>query len=540
MDCQQVGQRRAGIVPGKNRADCSATTRHNRQTAACDAPAGVEATDANSLAGDILSGNHPALIGFSVLFPPRELPRFADMRILVVDDHRTVRISTSQALRGEGHEAESADNGRVALLKLQEERFDLVLLDLHLEGDADGLDYLARLQRMAPGLAVVICTAQASIGTAVEAMRRGAIDYLEKPFTPEQLRTVLTRVEKIHRLKQRAEGLADQVARTGPRVDFITADPAMKTVVDVVERAANTRATVLILGENGTGKTQLARHIHLRSAAADGPFVTVSCPSLSRELLESELFGHVQGAFTGAVKDKWGKVEAARGGTLFLDEIGELPAELQPKLLRLLQERAYERVGDTKTRTADVRVVAATNRNLAEAVKAGAFREDLFYRLNVITVTVPALRDRPEDLVRIARNYLEFFAEDAGRSAQTFTSAAWAAIRAHPWPGNLRELRNAIERAVILSRGDSVELADLPAELANRVTPDVALGALIPLELLEREHVRRVIARTPRLEDAAAVLGIDSATLYRRRKRWAEADAREAASGAGVGAEAPA
>lgn len=443
------------------------------------------------------------------------------MRILVVDDHRSVRLAISQAVRGEGHEADSADSGRVAQLKLQEDRFDLVLLDLHLDGEADGLEHLAKLQKISPGLAVVICTAQASIDTAVEAMRRGALDYLEKPFTPEQLRTVLARVERVQRLKQRADGLADQVARTGPRPDFSSEDPAMKGIIDVVERAANTRATILLLGENGTGKSQLARHAHSLSSVADGPFITVNCPSLSRELLESELFGHVQGAFTGAVKDKWGKVEAARGGTLFLDEIGELPAELQPKLLRLLQERAYERVGDTRTRTADVRVIAATNRDLGAAVKAGTFREDLFYRLNVITVTVPPLRERPADLARLAKSFLHYFAEDSGRPVQKFSPEAWAKVRAHPWPGNLRELRNVIERAVILSRGEQIEIGDFPGELAATDAPAVELGALIPLETLEREHVRRVIARTVRLEDAAAVLGIDSATLYRRRKRWA-------------------
>ena len=454
------------------------------------------------------------------------------MRILIVDDQRTVRLTTSQAVRAEGHEADTADTGRVALLKLQEERFDLVVLDLHIEGEADGLEYLAKLQKIAPGLAVIICTAQASIGTAVEAMRRGAIDYLEKPFTPEQLRTVLARVERTQRLKQRAEGLADQVARTAPPADFSPADAAMKALVDVVERAATTRATVLILGENGTGKSQLARHVHERSAVADGPFVTVSCPSLSRELLESELFGHVQGAFTGAVKDKWGKVEAARGGTLFLDEIGELPAELQPKLLRLLQERSYERVGDTKTRAADVRVIAATNRDLTLAVKAGTFREDLFYRLNVISVTMPPLRERPADLARLAQSFLQFFAEDSGRAVQGFSPEAWAAIRAHAWPGNLRELRNAIERAVILARGEQLELGDLPVELAAASrAATVELGALIPLDALEQEHVRRVIARTVKLEEAARVLGIDIATLYRKRKRWsATADAPESAA----------
>jgi NtrC-family two-component system response regulator AlgB len=443
------------------------------------------------------------------------------MRILIVDDQRSVRLATSHGVHALGHETDTADSGRVALLKLQEERFDLVLLDLNIEGRADGLEYIARLQRIAPGLAVVICTAQASISTAVEAMRRGALDYLEKPFSPEQLAAVLARVERTRRLKQRAEGLADQIARTVLHADFFSEDPAMKGVVDVVERAAATNVTMLLLGENGTGKSQLARHVHERSAVADGPFVTVSCPSLSRELLESELFGHVQGAFTGAVKDKWGKVDAASGGTLFLDEIGELPAELQPKLLRLLQERAYERVGDTKTRISDVRVIAASNRDLHAAVKSGAFREDLFYRLNVIAVTMPPLRERPMDLPRLANSFLKFFAEDSGRPVQGMSPQAMAAIVEHAWPGNVRELRNVIERAVIMARGARLELVDLPAELAATRARSVELGALVPLDALEQEHVRRVIARTVKLEDAAAVLGIDIATLYRKRKRWA-------------------
>ena len=445
------------------------------------------------------------------------------MRILIVDDQRPVRQSTAQGVRAAGHDADTADSGRVALLKLQEERFDLVVLDLNIEGIADGLDYIARLQKAAPGIAVVICTAQATVGTAVEAMRRGALDYLEKPFTPDQLRTVLARVERAQRLKQRAEGLADQVAHSAPAADFSAEDSTMKAVIDVVGRVAATRATVLLLGENGTGKSLLARHVHERSAMADGPFVTVSCPSLSRELLESELFGHVQGAYTGAAKDTWGKVEAARAGTLFLDEIGELPAELQPKLLRLLQDRAYERVGEAKTRIADVRVIAASNRDLAAAVKAGTFREDLFYRLNVVAVTVPPLRERPADLARLARKFLRFFAEDSGRPVLGFSAEAWAAVVAHSWPGNLRELRNGIERAVILARGERLELADLPAELAAAGAAPAELGGLVSLEALEQEHVRRVIARTVNLEAAAGVLGIDIATLYRKRKRWAAA-----------------
>jgi len=294
-------------------------------------------------------------------------------------------------------------------------------------------------------------------------------------------------------------------------------------MMQVVERAAGTRATVLLLGENGTGKSQLARHIHELSPLRDGPFVTVNCPSLSRELLESELFGHVKGSFTGAVKDQTGKVEAARGGTLFLDEIGELPPEMQSKLLRLIQDRVYERVGEARTRTADVRVVAATNRDLARAVKEGKFREDLYYRLNVISVTMPPLRERPMDLETLARRFLAYFADETGRTAREFSDEAWASLRGHSWPGNVRELRNAIERAVIMSRGERITRDDLPDTLfsGGGASDGVMLGGLVSLGQLEREHVRRVVARTSTLEDAARILGIDGATLYRKRKRWA-------------------
>ncbi len=443
------------------------------------------------------------------------------MRILVVDDQRSVRLTLSQALKAEGHEAETADSGRVAQLKLDEEDYDLVLLDLHLDGQADGLDHLVRLLKQSPGLSVVVCTAQASIETAVEAMRRGALDYLEKPFTPDSLRQVLARVDKVNRLRHRVANLSDAVARSGPSTDFASDDPAMQGALEVVERAAGTRASILILGENGTGKSQLARYIHEQSPLCDGPFVTVNCPSLSRELLESELFGHAKGSFTGAVKDYAGKVDAARGGTLFLDEIGELSGELQAKLLRLLQDKVYERLGESRTRQAEVRVVAATNRDLTAAVKAGAFREDLFYRLNVITVTMPPLRERPGDLDRLARSFLDYFAEESGRLAKDFSPEAWAALRAHPWPGNVRELRNAIERAAIMSRGDLIERNDLPDTLVTAGPGDeVVLGGLVPIEEVEKAHVRRVIARTATLEEAATVLGIDSATLYRKRKRW--------------------
>ena len=300
----------------------------------------------------------------------------------------------------------------------------------------------------------------------------------------------------------------------------------MHSVMEVLLRSARTSASVLILGESGTGKSVAARAVHEHSHLADKPFVTVSCPSLSKELLESTLFGHVRGSFTGAMRDHWGKVKAASGGTLFLDEIGDLPMEIQPKLLRLLQEREYERVGETVTRHAEVRVVAATNRDIKQRVSDGTFREDLYYRLNVISVTMPALRDRPADLLLFAEHYLKHFATQCGRKVDGFTPEAEAVIRFYPWPGNLRELRNAIERAVILTADTKIGPSDLPAELrldtvAAASLPDEAVGAgaLISVDRLEEIHIRRILEKTTSMVQAAEILGMDQATLYRKRKK---------------------
>jgi NtrC-family two-component system response regulator AlgB len=336
---------------------------------------------------------------------------------------------------------------------------------------------------------------------------------------------VLNRLVEAHRLRERVADLESRLSSDSPGVELSSAEPAMQRVFEVVSKAAATPATILLLGESGTGKTVLARAIHGSSLQKENAFVTVNCPSLSRELLESELFGHVKGAFTGAASDTVGKVALADGGTLFLDEIGELPREIQPKLLRLLQEKEYERVGEAKTRRADVRVIAATNRELDKAVKEGRFREDLYYRLNVISVVVPPLRDRLADLTTIARNYLQFFARQCGKSVRGFSKEAEQALRAYSWPGNLRELRNVIERAVILAGQDEIGLSDLPEKMSEPVTgaeaSGVQVGARISLEALENEHIARVSKQVATLEEAARVLGIDPATLYRKRKKMA-------------------
>jgi NtrC-family two-component system response regulator AlgB len=298
----------------------------------------------------------------------------------------------------------------------------------------------------------------------------------------------------------------------------------MRPPSELLFRAAATPASILILGESGTGKSVVARAVHERSHLGDKPFVTIACPSLSKDLFESELFGHIKGSFTGAVRDKWGKVHAANGGTLFLDEIGELPPDIQPKLLRLLQEKEYERVGETKTRTAEVRVIAATNQNLKQLVDRGEFREDLYYRLNVIAVELPPLRNRPEDLIDFAQDYLDFFRCQTGRQVTGFSQEALAWMTTYRWPGNLRELRNAIERAVILTCCEEIQRSDLPLpdseEAGNEPDrPTFLPGGDVTASELEEEHIRRVLSRVPTLHEAAEVLGFDQTTLYRKRKK---------------------
>ncbi|MBV8585256.1 MAG: sigma-54-dependent Fis family transcriptional regulator [Verrucomicrobia bacterium] len=441
------------------------------------------------------------------------------MRVLIVDDERSIRTSTSAAIRAEGHLAETADNRTVAVLKLAEEAYDLVFLDLRL-GDEDGLQVLDEMKRSYPNLPVVVFTAYASIASAVSAVQRGAFDYLEKPFTPENLRQILHRIEKQRRLETRISDLQQQITLQGPQYEFSSQDPAMRSVLDVLSRAAPTQAAVLLLGESGTGKSVLARMVHDQSDRRDGPFVTVSCPSLSRELLESELFGHLRGSFTGAVRDTWGKVAAADTGTLFLDEIGELPLEIQPKLLRLLQERQYERLGESRTRAAHARIIAATNQDLRQAVKQGKFREDLYYRLDVISVQIPPLRTRPADIVALANSYLQFFAQQLGRPHLRFSADALREMQEYRWPGNLRELRNTIERAAILARSDVLEEGLTPRHIvSDDETGNLQVGSDSSLEELEEAHIRSVLDRATSLESAAKILGIDPATLYRKRKR---------------------
>jgi two-component system, NtrC family, response regulator AlgB len=444
------------------------------------------------------------------------------MRVLIVDDEPNIRHTLRIAIESMGHSAEEASSRRDALRAAERSPFDVALVDLRL-GDESGLDLFEPLLVQLPRLAVVVITAFASIDSALDALRRGAFDYLPKPFTPGQVRAVLERVANVRGLRDRVADLEERVRLEVPEADLQGRDPEVRRVLEMARRVGPFEAAVLLRGENGTGKGVLARALHAWSKRADGPFVTVNCPSLNPDLLESDLFGHARGAFTGAVRDAAGKVAAAEGGTLFLDEVGDLPSPLQPKLLRFLQERKYERVGETNTRTADVRLIAATNRDLEALVVSGGFREDLLYRLNVVEMTLPPLRKR-SDIAELADHLLAFFARQVARPLTGFTPEALRTLKTHAWPGNLRELRNAVERAAILAEGPEIGVSDLPERIIPKTPAEpgqpIALGSFVSLEALEAEQIRRILAATPSREEAARVLGIDPSTLYRKRKQY--------------------
>jgi NtrC-family two-component system response regulator AlgB len=446
------------------------------------------------------------------------------MRILIIDDEQNIRTSLRIALESMKNTVEESAGVADALRRIEQTPFDVALVDIRL-GQESGLDLLEAFRGRSPRLAVVIITAYASIDNAVDAMRRGAFDYLPKPFKPAQIRAVMERVERYRSLASQLADLQEQIGCDAPEVLLESKDAQVRLVLEQGRHVAATDAVVLLRGESGTGKGVFARAIHAWSRRARAPFVTVSCPSLNADLLESGLFGHARGSFTGAVADTEGKVAAAEGGTLFLDEVGDLPLVLQPKLLSFLQERRYERVGETRTRAADVRLIAASNRDLDRAVAAGQFRDDLLYRLNVVELTLPALRQRV-DRIDLAEHLLAFFARQVGKKIEGFSSDARQAIAHYHWPGNLRELRNAIERAVIFAGDRSVGSGDLPHRIAEAdakpamdAATAVGIGASATLEQLEREHIRKILERCPVREDAARILGIDPSTLYRKRKQ---------------------
>lgn len=446
---------------------------------------------------------------------PAQIPH---LRILIVDDEPNIRRTLAIALEAEGHQVVAVGTVRDALSEVQRGFFDLALVDLRL-GTESGMELITALRTACPWTKAVVITAYASVDSAVDAMRRGAFDYLPKPFTHDQVTMLVRKVAEVRALEQRVETLQQELNEVNPEADLSSQSVVMQRALTTARKVAESDATILIRGESGTGKTILARAIHSWSRRRSKPFGAVSCPSLAAELLESELFGHVRGAFTGALRDHPGRVAACEGGSLFLDEIGDLPLSVQAKLLRFLQEKAYERVGDLHTRKADVRIITATNVDLEAAVRSGGFREDLFYRLNVVEIVLPPLRERRQDILPLARRLLVFFARQNHRSPPDLSHEAQQALENYPWPGNVRELRNAVERAILLGNDQLIGLEDLPIKrVAAESLPSI--GDPISLEKLEEMHIRRVLATTRSLDDASRVLAMDSVTLWRRRKKY--------------------
>lgn len=442
------------------------------------------------------------------------------MNVLIVDDESNIRRTMALFFEPRCHKVTAVSNVHDAVVEAELNMFDLAFVDIRL-GVENGLDLVTTLLSKSPWLKIVVITAFASFDTAVEAIKRGAADYLPKPFMPDQLKVVLERLASIRVLEQRIAVLQADLNRNEPDITLTSRHPNMQRVIDFAHQVSASDAVVILRGPNGTGKTRLAKSIHQWSRRADRPFGVVSCPSLHSDLLESELFGHAKGAFTGALRDNPGRVASCEGGTLFLDEIGDLPLLIQPKLLRFLQEREYERVGEQRTRKADVRIIAATNADLEAAVTSGRFREDLFYRLNVIPITLPSLSERPDDIELIASNMLAFFNAQNHKAIQCFQPDVLRIFHEYSWPGNIRELRNVVERAVILCKTKEIGSELLPETMMSQPRgSQIRIGDMVSLETIEELHIRRILAAVPSLHEAAEVLGIDKATLWRKRKQY--------------------
>jgi DNA-binding NtrC family response regulator len=447
-------------------------------------------------------------------------------RVLVVDDERLIRWSLEQTLEKGGYEVATAEHGAAALASVREEPPDLVLLDLKLP-DVDGIQVLRQIKAQQPTVQVVIMTAYADVGTAVEAMRLGAYDYLPKPIDFDALAVSLRNALEASRLRRKVTLLREKLSPS--HFDHVIGESrVMREVVALARKvSASGASTVLIQGESGTGKDILAKAVHYESARANEPFMDVTCTAMPETLLESELFGHERGAFTDAKTQKRGLLELADGGTVFLDEIGDMTHALQAKLLRVLEERRFRRVGGTRDISVDIRIVAASNRDLRAAAEQGTFRKDLYYRLQVVTITIPPLRERREDIPLLARHFLRHFSREFRKPVPDIVPDAERLLVEYDWPGNVRELRNVIERAMILIEGAGLGLGDLPPEIGSRAitlssAPQFALppGGLV-LEAVEREFVRQALAQTHGNQTRAArLLGLTRDEFRYRVKKF--------------------
>jgi len=441
--------------------------------------------------------------------------------ILVVDDEKDICMALNILLTKEGYDVKEAYNGELAVERMKKEDFDIVMTDIKME-KLDGFAVLREAQKMSPGTSVIMMTAFASVGSAVEAMRAGAVDYITKPFINDEIRLTVKRILQGRALQMENLILRQELSqRPAAFPNIIGSSEPMQRMFTIMEKVIPSKSNILITGESGTGKGLVAQAIHESGPRKDKPFIAINCGAIPENLLESELFGHKKGAFTSAVDDKKGLITMANGGTLFLDEIGELPPALQVKLLHVIQTKELTPVGDTRVITVDVRIIAATNADLVQRVKEGRFREDLFYRLNVIEIRMPALRERRDDISVLIKHYLEMFAKEAGKNIKDMDYEAMQALLAYDWPGNIRELRNTIERAVVLADGEIITIHDLPDKFRTLDIEGVSTSSLRQaLDHFEREYIKRSLGENKgNKETAATKLGIDLATLYRKLKK---------------------
>jgi two-component system NtrC family response regulator len=447
--------------------------------------------------------------------------------VLIVDDEKNYLVVLEALLAPEGYEIMTADNAQAALGLIKDADLDLVITDMKMPG-MSGMELLEASKRKKPELPVIMMTAYGTIEMAVEAMKKQAYDYITKPFQNEELKLTVQKALQNHRLIKENRLLTEALSDRYQYGKIIGKSKPMLEIYDLIRKVAQSKASVLITGPSGTGKELIAKAIHYDSPRKERPFISVNCGALTETLLESELFGHEKGAFTGAISMKKGRFELADGGTLFLDEVGEMPPALQVKLLRVLQEMEFERVGGTKTIEVDVRVLSASNRKLKENVAEGGFREDLFYRLNVIHIEVPPLKERKEDIRLLVHHFIEKYRQDEGKGKIELAPQTWKALYSYPWPGNVRELENVIERAVVLNSGALIEFGDLPPEFSEKpleldvdrfISPDAELQPT--LERIEEKMIRRALAQANNVQaHAAEMLGITKSLIQHKMKKY--------------------
>lgn len=440
-----------------------------------------------------------------------------NVRILVVDDEEIMRASLSDWLREDGFEVSAVESGRRAIEEVKEKPWNVLLVDLKMPG-MDGIDVLREVKKINKDLPVLIITAYATVDSAVQAMKQGAYDYICKPFNPEEISLTLRKIISHQQLVEENIYLRRELSKRYEFRDIISKNHKMLAIIELVKNVAPSNATVLIEGESGTGKEIVARAIHAASPRSEKPFIVVDCGAIPETLLESELFGHEKGAFTGAVASKRGRFELADKGTIFLDEIGEMSLKTQVDLLRVVQQKELRRVGSEKVTKIDVRVIAATNKDLRKAVEEGKFREDLFYRLNVVSIKIPPLRERKEDIPLLADHFIKKYSVENKKKIEHISQEALNVLMRHDWPGNVRELENVIERAVVLGRGSTIFPEDLPAEL-HQIQKVAAADK--SLEAVEREHILNVLNQNNwNITKSASILNIDRSTLYKKIEKY--------------------